>query len=198
LYSFHKSGNIDYCPHCRADKRSKTDEERVKELKKRVKVNDSGAMYILGNSYGRGFLGLPQDHAKGIELLAKAAGLGSSEAHFELGVHFDEAGDSKKERFHYEAAAMAGHENARVNLGLMELQSGNTERAVKHWMIAASAGSFRAMHNLRTAFEDGLVSRDTIEPTLTAYNNSCVEMRSKARDAAIQLEVDTNYTINIA
>ena len=197
LYSFHKSGNIDYCPHCRADKRSKTDEERVKELKKRVEVNDSGAMYILGNSYGRGYLGLRQDHAKGIELLAKAAGLGSSEAHFELGAHFDEAGDSKKERFHYEAAAMAGHENARVNLGLMELQSGNTERAVKHWMIAASAGSFRAMHNLRTAFKDGLVSRDTIESTLTAYNNSCVEMRSKARDAAIQLEVDTSYTINI-
>ena len=127
-----------------------------------------------------------------------AANLGSIQAHYRLGNECYEGGDSKKKKFHYEAAAMAGHENARVNLGLMELQSGNTERAVKHWMIAASAGSFRAMHNLRTAFEDGLVSRDTIESTLTAYNNSCVEMRSKARDAAIQLDVDTSYTINIA
>jgi hypothetical protein len=43
---------------------------------------------------------------------------------------------------------------------------------------------------LRVGFEKGYVSRESIESILTAYNSSCAEMRSKARDAAIQLEID--------
>jgi hypothetical protein len=34
------------------------------------------------------------------------------------------------------------------------------------------------------------VSRDAIDSTLTAYNDYCAEMRSDARDASIQFEVD--------
>jgi hypothetical protein len=59
-------------------------------------------------------------------------------------------------------------------------------RAEKHWIIAASAGEYNAMHNLLIAFNQGLTSRATIDATLTAYNNSCVEMRSDARDASIR------------
>jgi len=91
----------------------------------------------------------------------------------------------KKAKIHSEAAAMAGHDDARNNLGSMEAQSGNVERAVKHWMIAASAGHYAAMKNLLIAFNQGSTSRATIDSTLTAYNDSCVEMRSEARDAAI-------------
>ena len=82
---------------------------------------------------------------------------------------------------------MAGHEAARYNLGCMEYKSGNMGRAVKHWTIAASAGSHHAMKNLLIAFNQGLTSRATIDATLTAYNNSCVEMRSEARDAALRV-----------
>ena len=91
----------------------------------------------------------------------------------------------KKAKFHWEAAAMAGHEVARNNLGTMEAQSGNMERAVKHWMISASAGHCDAMDNLLMAFNDGRVSRETMDSTLTVYNNACAEMRSEARDAYI-------------
>ena len=41
------------------------------------------------------------------------------------------------------------------------------------------------MHHLIKQFEKGVVSRESIETTLTAYNVSCTEMRSEARDAAI-------------
>ena len=58
-------------------------------------------------------------------------------------------------------------------------------RAVKHWTIAASAGHYDAMHNMLVAFNHGSVSRNAIDSTITAYNDSCVEMRSEARDAAI-------------
>jgi hypothetical protein len=56
---------------------------------------------------------------------------------------------------------------------------------VKHWTIAASAGYYIAMNQLRVSFREGLVSRETIESTLVAYNKFCVEVRSKARDVYI-------------
>ena len=68
------------------------------------------------------------------------------------------------------------------------------ERAVKHWKIAASAGSFRAMDAMRTVFVVGRVSRESINSTLAAYNTSCAEMRSEARDA--YMHVDIGSSIN--
>ena len=34
------------------------------------------------------------------------------------------------------------------------------------------------------------ISRDAIDSSLTAYNTSCAEMRSEARDAYIQWHID--------
>jgi TPR repeat protein len=184
VYSFSKSGNIGNCPFCNADRRGKTDEERVEEMMKRVEANDAGSIYQLANDYYHGDLGLLQDQERAMELWKQAADLGYSKAHYHLGIH-DAEGNSKKEKFHYEAAAMAGHEAARYNLGITEEKSGKQERAVKHWMIAASAGHHYAMDTMRDVFEKGLVNRDAIDSILTAYNNSCAEMQSEARDAYI-------------
>jgi TPR repeat protein len=182
--SFHKSGNIDNCPFCKADGIRKTDLDRVEEVKKRVDVNDAGAIYMLGNSYRNGLIGLQQDYVKAMDLYTRAADLGCSKAHYNLGNIYDAGGELKKAKFHYEAAAMAGRDGARNNLGTMEAQSGNMERAVKHFMIAASAGGCDAMDNLLIAFNQGHgVSKDALNSTLIAYNNSCAEMRSEARDA---------------
>jgi TPR repeat protein len=97
----------------------------------------------------------------------------------------------KKAKFHFEAAAIAGHEVARCKLGIMEGESGNMERALKHLTISASAGHYIAMQMLRDSFDIGFgyVSRYAINAALTAYNNSCAEMRSKERDDYIQFEV---------
>jgi hypothetical protein len=85
---------------------------------------------------------------------------------------------------------MAGHEAARYDLGAIEYKSGNMERAVKHWTIGASAGNYMAMHHfLRVGFEKGNVSQESIDSTLAAYNNSCAEMRSEARDAYIRIHL---------
>jgi hypothetical protein len=83
---------------------------------------------------------------------------------------------------------MAGHEDARFNLGCTEFESGKKERAGRHWKIAASAGDYSAMQNLLIEFKEG-ASRDTINSILTAYNNSCTEMRSEARDGHIAEEM---------
>jgi TPR repeat protein len=63
----------------------KTDEDRVEELMKRVEANDAGATHVLGSRYYYGVEGLLQDREKAIELYARAAELGDSEAHNQLG-----------------------------------------------------------------------------------------------------------------
>ena len=178
------------CPFCKADTFGKTNEEEIEEIEEimtRVEVNDAYSIYVLGSHYYHGKFGLLQDRERARELWKQAAALGSSKAHYNLGSIYREGGDLKKAKIHYEAASMAGHEVARNNLGRIEYTFvGKEERAVKHWMIAASAGHCDAMKNLLIAFNHVSASRATIDSSLTAYNNSCVEMRSEARDAAIR------------
>ena len=185
MYSSRKSGSDDQCPFCNSDRRSKTVEECVEEMMKRVEANDAASICLLANSYYQGLHGLQRDEERAIELFTKSAELGFSKAHSSLGSIYHEGGNMKKAKFHLEVAAKAGHEVARFNIGSMEDNSGNMERAVKHWTIAASAGQYKAMHYLITCFKKGFVGRESIESTLAAYNASSAEMRSEARDAYI-------------
>jgi hypothetical protein len=188
-HSFEQSGNDDKCPFCNSDRADKTEEDRYEELMKRVEANDAFSMCVMGSYYYHGGHGLLQNREKAKELWTQAAKLGSSRSHYHLGTYYHAGGDSKKEKFHHEAAAMAGHEVARYLLGCVEVVSRNMERAVKHLTIAASAGHYDAMNFLIEFFKKGHISRESIDSTLIAYNNSCVEMRSEARDAAIHADI---------
>jgi predicted neutral ceramidase superfamily lipid hydrolase len=66
------------------------------------------------------------------------------------------------------------------------------QQALKHLKIAASDGCFNSMHyfHLITSFEQSLVSRESIDSTLEAYNNSGAEMRSEARDTFISIHIN--------
>ena len=195
VHSFSKSGHHDKCPFCNSYRR-KTEEERIQEMMRRVEANDATSINLMADSYYEGLNGVQQDRTAAMELYARSAGLGCGLAHSKFACIYHEGGDLKKAKFHFEAAAMAGHEGARFNLGVMEYNSGNMERAIKHWTIAASAGHYRAMHHLRTGFEGGFVSRESIDSSLTAYNNSRAEMRSKARDATIRIKMNILQTMN--
>ena len=186
IHSCRESGNDDKCPFCNSEG-GKTDEERVEQIMKRVAANDAASISLLTNSYHHGLNGFQQDQTRAMELYARAAELGCSKAHYNLGNIYHDGGDKKKAKFHWEAAAMAGHEVARYNIACCEFESGNIDRAVKHWTIAASAGHYIAMHLVRLCFEKGHVSRESINSTLAAYNASCTEMRSEARDAYIRM-----------
>ena len=190
-HSCRESGNDDKCPFCNSDRGGKTVEDAIKDIRKRVEANDAASIYLLADSYHHGEGCVQQDQARAMELYARAAELGCSKAHSLLADNYHDGGNMKKAKFHYEAAAMAGDEVARSNLGGLEYNSGNKERAVKHWTIAASAGYYQSMQYLKTFFEKGIINRESIKSTLTAYNNSCAEMRSEARDASIHAMIET-------
>jgi TPR repeat protein len=199
IHSFGMTGNNGKCPFCKAEKVSKTYAESVAEMMKRVEAQDAGAMNQLAQNYYFGGSDLQQDHAKAMELWKQAVALGSSQAHFYLAeAYHHDLEDLKKAQFHYEAAAVAGHEVARCNLAIMEKESGsgNIERVLKHLRIAASAGNYAAMNFIRKFFEKGVVSRESIDSTLTAYNNSCAEMRSEARDAYLSIIMAMHESTN--
>ena len=192
IHSFRESGNSDRCPFCNAERMGKTDEVMVEKVMKRVKANDAASIYMLAGSYYRGIHGFQRDHTKAIEFYVRAIDLGYSKAHNNLAGIYQGVGDLKKAKFHLEAAAIAGDKAARYTLGCIEYKSGNIERGFKHWTIAASAGHYEAMNTLIKFFEIGDVSRDVIDSTLTAYNSSCAEFRSEARDACIRAMLDTD------
>ena len=120
VYSFSTSGNV-ICPFCNSDRRGTTDEQDVEDLMKRVAANDAHSMYILGDIYLGGLRGVQQDKTKATELFTKAIELGYIKAHYLLAEVYFEGRIMKKAKFHYEAAAMAGHEVARYNIGSLEL-----------------------------------------------------------------------------
>ena len=186
-YSFDQSGN-DKCPFCNSDQGGKTEEEQVEDLMKRVEANDAASIYVLADQHYQGLNGFQLDQAKAMELYTRAAELGYTKAHNRLGeIYHVHRGELRKAKFYYEAAAMAGHENARFALGILEDDSGNMGRAIKHFMIAASAGDYHAMFALLISLKKRGVSRESIDSTLAAYNSSCAEMRSEARDARIKV-----------
>jgi TPR repeat protein len=187
VHTFLNAGNDNKCPFCNSKQGSKTDEEKIEEVMKRVEANDPSSINLLANHYLHGHEGFQQDRTKAIELYTKAAGLGFGDSHYQLGSIYNKGGDLKKAKFHHEAAAMAGDEVARNWLGEFEGKSGNLERAIQHFTIAASAGHFTSMNLLMLSFQQGYISRESIDSTLTAYNHSCAEMRSEARDAYINL-----------
>jgi len=112
VYSCCMSGN-NKCPFCNAERIGRTDRELVADIRKRVEANDAGAIWTLAGSYYHGLYGLQQDRTRAIDLYARAAELGFNKAHYHLGMLYHEGGDLKKDKFHVEAAAMAGHDGAR-------------------------------------------------------------------------------------
>jgi hypothetical protein len=67
---------------------------------------------------------------------------------------------------------MAGNKVARDYIGGIEGNSGDELSNIGQ--LLHQLGDSRAMHALRTFFDEGILSRESIDSILTAYNNSCV------------------------
>jgi TPR repeat protein len=97
--------------------------------------------------------------------------------------------DKKKEVYHLEEAAIAGHTFARHNLACYEGINGRHERAVKHWIINAKLGDQKSMEGLKEGYPNGLVSKEDFAAALRAYQAALDATKSPQRDKATEYEI---------
>ena len=175
------------CAFCR-EPISKSDEECNKKNMKRIKENnDPAAMcFIGGKRYQEG------DYETAFKYFIKAAELGDTSAHYNLScLYRDGEGvekDEKKQVYHLEEAAIAGHHLARHNLGCDDADNGRYERAKKHFIIAANLGCNDSLKCLRQLHADGHASKDDYAAALRAYQAAVDATKSADREKAEEFE----------
>ena len=98
----------------------------------------------------------------------------------------------KKEIYHLEKAAIAGHPNARFNLGCTDQAAGRIKRAVKHFIIASKLGHDTSLKYVWKFYRDGKVSKEDLASTLRAHQSTVDAAKSrqkKKREAAFAVKV---------
>ena len=170
------------CPFCRHPI-PETEEEFNQNLMKRVEANDPNSISRLGYRH------LNEGNYDGaFKCFAKAVELGDTSAHYHLSIMYQDGEgvekDEKKELYHLEEAAIAGHPSARNNLGCHEGRNGRIERAVKHLIIAANLGHENAMKTLKECYKDGDVSKEDFAAALLAHHAAVTAMKSPQREEA--------------
>jgi hypothetical protein len=176
-------GSLDpKCPFCRHPV-SKSLEESIQKMKKRIEANDPVAMSRIGSLRFR-----EGDYNTAFEYWTKAAELGDVGAHYELScLYRDGRGvekDKKKQWHHLEEAAIDGDPGARNNLGCVEWKNGRTDRAIKHWIIAANLGYHDSLDALKKNFRMGLLSKEDFAKALRGYQATVDATKSSQRDEA--------------
>eukprot|EP00984_Skeletonema_dohrnii_P002048 scaffold682_cov105-Skeletonema_dohrnii-CCMP3373.AAC.18 len=182
-----KEANLHHaCPFCRHPI-PETEEESDKDVMKRVEKNDPVAMTTIGRThYERG------EYGAAFEYYTKAAELGDVDAHNHLSILYrDGEGvekDEKKELYHLEVAAIAGHLDARHNLGCYEGGRGRFERGVKHHIIAANLGLDESIEMLMKLYEIGQVSMEDLSGALSSHRAAVAATESPQREEALYWE----------
>ena len=171
------------CPFCRHSLPDTREEENIRKLMKRVAANDPIAMRKMGVIHFH-----RKEFDAAFESWTKATESGDVGAHYNLSLLYSEGQgvekDEKKEIFHLEEAAIAGHPTARNNLAFHEGENGRIERAVKHLIIAANLGFDESMAALKEYYKEGLVSKEDFAAALRAHHAAVKAMKSPQREAA--------------
>ena len=179
---------MDDCPFCRTPTPDQS--QVLTMIRKRVEKGDPAAIWFLGCQYEHGEYGLEKDVVMAVELYERAAELGAKDAHYSLGVLYDEGTDVAKDMSkaieHYEAAAMCGDVFARYNLGCMEYDAGNYDLALQHFLMAAKLGDRDSLDEVKDMFMDGLATKADYADALRGHQSAVEEMRSPDRDEARQ------------
>ena len=185
-------GMLDSCPFCRTPY-TNDDASKLAMIQKRADKGDADAICYLGIKYYYGSLGLEKNVSRAIELWTEAAELGSSDAHFHLGMLYY-TGDGVEEdkprgTRHWQQAAIKGHVESRHNLGVAEFGGGNHQLAVQHWMISAKMGHEKSLNCIQKMFKDGHATKSQYAKALLGYRDAVEEMKSPQREEAKRLGV---------
>jgi len=175
------------CPFCRTPS-SKSKEEGIDRLQKRVAAKDPEAIRSLGDNYYNGS-GFEKDASRAFELWSEAAELGSTAALSKMGFahHHGDSGlkqDEARGIRYWETAAKRGDALSRHNLGTAEAYKENDDRAVRHFMISAKMGYKLSLDMIQGMFAHGQVKKAQYAEALKGYQDAVEEMKSPQRDEA--------------
>ena len=185
-----RRGMNNNCPFCRTPLPN-DNVARLASIQERVGKGGDEAMVLLGDLHFCGDLGLIKDVTRAKELWTEAAELGSSQAHYNLGLLF--YGSDKREEdkhkglHHWKLAAIKGHARSRHNLGVIEASSGNWELAVQHCMISAKMGYDLSLNFIKDLFLKGTATKAQYAEALRGYQDAVEEMKSPQREEAKRL-----------
>ena len=147
--------------------------------------------------YYNGSHGLPQDHAKVLELFHRAGELGNATSYYNIGNSYLQGNgverDMKKAVHYWELAAMGGDMEARHNLGVFEKRYGNMDRALNHHMIAAGCGDNDSLEKIKQMFKKGAATKEDYTQALRAYQTYLVDIKSAQRDEAAAFDDEYKY-----
>ena len=185
-------GINDKCPFCRS-RLPRGNASMLAMVQRRVDKGDAEAIFHLGMNYYHGDLGLEKDVPRAIELWTKAAELGSSDSHYQLGyVYYDGIGveENKPKGVHYwQQAAMKGEVESRHNLGVIGFKEGNYELAVQHWLISAKMGFEQSLNAIKDMFMNGRATKAQYAEALRGHRDAVEEMKSPQREEAKRLRM---------
>ena len=177
------------CPFCRTEVHEEGDQNTLDRMQKRVELDDPDTLLQLAFYYRDGDYGLSPDEGKYWDFLEKAASLGSADAHYVLGIAAEDY--SSIARAHFEAGAKSGCVPSRHELGEMEYAVGNKKVAVRHWRMSAAAGYNRSVKELIKCFQEGLLSKESLEESIRAKHVACEAIRSEERDKFVEVMKQT-------
>jgi len=179
------------CPFCRSPP-AITDKDDNKREERRIELGDAIALNAQGSHYSEGKFGYPQSYTKALELWHRAAKLGNSPAHYNIGICYYLGNgviqDRKKAKYHYEKSAIGGHVDARFNLGSLEL---NASRRIKHYLIAAGFGSDMAVEEIKRLYMSGHATKKDYEAALHGRQVYLDSIKSDQRDMAAKFDYDS-------
>ena len=188
-YAFNLTDKPPDCPFCRTA--PPTSAKEVKErFRKRMKLGDPLAFFNYGCFFTHGKGGCEKDLRKAFGLYLRAAELGSFDAHYALGLAYENGDgverDKKKSLHHYELAAIAGHPNARHNLGCYEDRVPNLERSLKHYTVAAGMGFTDSLNQIKHMYQCGprYATKADYTKALRTYQSYTNEVKTSERDKA--------------
>jgi TPR repeat protein len=173
------------CAFCRIPLH-KNDSELISRYEERADKGDTQAMTNLALKFQDGDNGLRKNDDKALELIRRAADLGSAEAIGRLGkwasderLRLIPGGTDAKEC--YEDSIKKGNVQSRYNLAAVLYREGHIDLAIKHWHLAAAAGHDDSMEWLWKCFHKGRLSKPDLEKALRAHKAASDEMKSEER-----------------
>ena len=185
------------CPFCRAPNTS-SKAELLSRARKRSNAGDAAATQFLGSSCRLGRMGQKKNLPQAVKLFTKAAELGSTKAHFELGEMYRIGEGTKKSTskslYHLKSAAINGHPQARCLLAVAEMETGridgtevkdeNAHRAIQHLIFAVKSGYTQALPTIKEFYSQQCITKELYLEALLGYQRTVEERKSLQRETA--------------